>query len=37
MLVVLFALGVYLAGRGVLATVQSLRNLPRSNEDWVYF
>lgn len=37
MLIVFTALGVYLVARATIAAVQSLRNLPRSNEDWVYF
>ncbi len=37
MLIVLTALGVYLAARAVLAAIESLRSLPRSNEDWIFF
>ena len=37
MLIAITALGVYLAARAAIAAVQSLRNLPRNNEDWVYF
>ncbi len=37
MLIAFTALGVFLAARAAIAAVQSLRHLPRSNEDWVYF
>jgi len=40
MLIVLTASGaylVYLAVQAVLAAIESLRNLPRSNEDWIFF
>ena len=37
MLIAITALGAYLAARAAIAAVQSLRHLPRSNDDWVYF
>lgn len=37
MLIAIIALGAYLAARAAIAAVQSLRQLPRSNEDWVYY
>ncbi len=37
MLIVLTGLGAYLTARTIRAAIQSLRNLPRSNEDWIYY
>lgn len=37
MWIIFSGLGLYLLARGVIAAVQSLRNVPRSNGDWIYF
>lgn len=37
MWMILTGLAVYLALRGVIAAFQSLRNIPRSNRDWIFF
>lgn len=37
MLIVLSALGVYLLARAVQAALASLRQLPRSNQDWIFY
>lgn len=37
MLLIFFALAVFVLVRAVQAAVQSLRGLPRSNEDWIWF
>ena len=34
---ILTGLAVYLLLRGVLAAIDSLRNIPRSNRDWIFF
>lgn len=30
-------LAVYFVLRGLVAALQSLRNIPRSNRDWIFF
>lgn len=37
MLILIIALGLYAAARAVGAVLASLRNLPRSNEDWIWY
>jgi len=37
MWMILIGLAVYLLLRGVLAAFDSLRNIPRSNRDWIFF
>ncbi len=37
MLIAFSALGVWLLVRSVLAALGSLRSLPASNEDWVWY
>ncbi len=37
MWIVLSGLGLYLLIRGVIAAFASLRNLPRSNSDWIFY
>ncbi len=37
MWMILTGLAVYLLLRGVIATLQSLRSIPRSNRDWIFF
>ena len=37
MWMILAGLAVYLVLRGVYAALQSLRNIPRSNRDWIFF
>ena len=37
MLIPVLALTAYLAVRAVAAALASLRNLPRSNEDWIWY
>ena len=37
MWMILSGLAVYLLLRGVIAAVQSLRNIPRSNRDWIFY
>jgi hypothetical protein len=37
MLITVFSVAGLLLVRGVIAALASLRNLPRSNEDWIYY
>ena len=37
MLVLIIALGVFFGARAVTVALASLRGLPRSNEDWVWY
>ena len=37
MLIRIIALGVFFGARAVAAALASLRGLPRSNEDWVWY
>ena len=37
MWMILTGLAVYLLLRGMLAALDSLRNIPRSNRDWIFF
>jgi hypothetical protein len=37
MWMILTGLAVYLLLRGVLAALDSLRGIPRSNRDWIFF
>lgn len=37
MLILLALWGLFLLLRGVQAALASLRSLPRSNEDWIYY
>ena len=37
MWLILTSLAVYLVLRGVNAALQSLRSIPRSNRDWIFF
>lgn len=37
MWIIFSGLGVFLLVRAVVAALASLRQLPRSNEDWVYY
>ena len=37
MLILIIALGLFLGVRAVLAGLTSLRGLPRSNEDWIWY
>jgi hypothetical protein len=37
MLIILTGLGAYLLARGVLGAIESLRSLPHTNEDWVWY
>lgn len=37
MLILIIALGLYAAVRAVGAVLASLCNLPRSNEDWIWY
>lgn len=37
MWMILTGLAVYLLLRGVITALQSLRNIPRSNRDWIFF
>jgi hypothetical protein len=37
MLIAFTALFVWLGIRSVRATIRSLRSLPRSNEDWIWY
>jgi len=37
MLILIIALGIFVGARAVTAAVASLRGLPRSNEDWVWY
>lgn len=37
MWMIVTGLAVYLVLHGVIAAVQSLRNIPRSNRDWIFF
>lgn len=37
MLILMIGLGVFLGVRAVKAALASLRGLPRSNEDWIWY
>lgn len=37
MLILIIGLGVFLGVRTVRAVLVSLRSLPRSNEDWIWY
>ena len=37
MWIIFSGLGLYLLLRGAIAALQSLRSIPRSNRDWIYF
>lgn len=37
MWIIFSGLGLYLLGRGLLAVFRSLRNVPRSNRDWIFY
>jgi hypothetical protein len=37
MLILIMGLGVFLGVRAVRAVLASLRSLPRSNEDWIWY
>jgi len=37
MLITAFLLGACLVGLGIYSVLDSLRGLPRSNEDWVWY
>lgn len=37
MLILIIALGTYFGVRAVMAVRASLRALPRSNEDWIWY
>ncbi len=37
MWIIFSGLGLYLLVRGLIAAFQSLRNIPRSNRDWIFF
>lgn len=37
MLILIIALGVFLGTRVIMTALASLRSLPRSNEDWVWY
>ena len=37
MLILMIGLGVFLGVRAVKAVLASLRGLPRSNEDWIWY
>jgi hypothetical protein len=37
MLILIIGLGVFLGVRAVMAVLASLRGLPRSNEDWIWY
>ena len=37
MLILVVALGVFFGARAVMSALASLRGLPRSNEDWVWY
>jgi len=37
MLILIFSVAGFLLVRGVMAALASLRQLPRSNEDWIYY
>ena len=37
MLIAIFSIAGFLLVRGVMAALASLRGLPRSNEDWIYY
>ena len=37
MLIVIIAIGVYFGARALAAVRASLRALPRSNEDWIWY
>lgn len=37
MLILIIGLGVFFGARAVRAAMASLRSLPRSNEDWIWY
>lgn len=37
MWIIFSGLGLYLLGRSVIAAFRSLRNVPRSNRDWIFY
>ncbi len=37
MWIVFSGLGLYLLVRGAMAALASLRNIPRSNDDWIFY
>lgn len=37
MWIIFSGLGLYLLLRGLIAAFASLRNVPRSNRDWIFF
>jgi hypothetical protein len=37
MLILIIALGVFVGVRAGMAVLASLRSLPRSNEDWIWY
>lgn len=37
MSILIIALGVFLGARVIMAALASLRGLPRSNEDWIWY
>lgn len=37
MLIALTALGIWLVVRGVVGAIESLRSLPQTNEDWIWY
>jgi hypothetical protein len=37
MLILIIALGVFFGARAVTAALASLRGLPHSNEDWIWY
>jgi len=37
MWIIFSGLGLYLLARGVIAAFASLRGVPRSNNDWIFF
>lgn len=37
MWIIFSGLGLYLLLRGLIAAFASLRNVPRSNHDWIFF
>lgn len=37
MWIVIFSLGLYLLIRGVIAVFALVRNLPRNNNDWIFY
>ncbi len=37
MWIIFSGLGLYLLMRGLIAALKSLRSIPRSNRDWIFF